>query len=711
MILSLINISLPFTNPVIIFALVLFIILLAPIILKKFKIPGIVGLILSGMIIGPNGIHLLERDSSIILFGTVGLLYIMFLAGLELDLNDVKKNKNRSLLFGFFTFTIPLALGFVVCHYLLNYDFTGSLLIASMFSTHTLVAYPIASRLGIIKNQAVAVTVGGTIITDVAVLLVLAIITASSRGNLNIYFWIQLVLSLSAFSFIVFWGFPRISRWFFKNIDGENHSQYIFVLAMLFTAGFLAELAGVEPIIGAFLAGLALNRMIPHSSSLMDKIDFAGNALFIPFFLISVGMIIDLRVLAKGTEAIIVAVVLTIVALLTKWLAAFLTQKVFGYTVIERKLIFGLSASHAAATLAVIIIGFNLGIINEAVLNGTIVLILITCLTSSFVTENAGRQQAIVESDKKVELETIPERILVPVANPESIEKLIEFALYIKDRDSEEMIYPLSIVMDNDNTNETIISNKKKIENVVRRISAQNLQKMLIINRIDVNTSSGILRAMKEMLITDVVIGLNVKLSASGLFFGSLLDSILDNSSQMIFVVRDVQPLNTVKKLFVGIPENSSAELGFERCILKILHLASQIGAELTFGGFNESLSFIKLILKNKKYSNSANYIEMNDDEDFIRLSKMVTDDDMIIFINSRPKSVSHDIRYESIINRLSEKLEKINFAVVYPEQNPVITGESITKYDILDTSPIRQNIEVLALLGNKIKKLLKLTK
>ncbi len=701
----------PFTNPVIIFALVLFIILLAPIILKKFKIPGIVGLIISGMIIGPNGIHLLERDSSIILFGTVGLLYIMFLAGLELDLNDVKKNKNRSLLFGFFTFSIPLSVGFVVCHYFLGYNFIGSLLIASMFSTHTLVAYPIASRLGIIKNQAVAVTVGGTIITDVAVLLVLAIITASSKGVLDLYFWIRLILSLSAFSFIVFWGFPKISRWFFKNIDGENHSQYIFVLAMLFTAGFLAELAGVEPIIGAFLAGLALNRMIPHSSSLMDKIDFAGNALFIPFFLISVGMLIDIRVLTKGNEAVIVAVVLTSVALLTKWLAAFLTQKVFKYSIVERNLIFGLSASHAAATLAIIIIGFNLGIINEAVLNATIVLILITCLVSSFITENAGRKQAIIESDKKKDISQIPERILVPVANPDNVEKLIEFALYIKDTNSEEMIYPLSIVMDNEKTNETIIDNKIKIERVVRRVSPQSMGKIWIINRIDINTTSGILRAMKEMLITDVILGLNVKPSASGLFFGSLLDALLENSSQMIFVVRDSHPLNTVKKLFVGIPENANVELGFERCIHKILHLSQQLGSDITFGGFKDSLHFIKIILKNKKFTGTTHFVEILEDEEFIDLSKMVTDDDMIMFINSRPKSVSHYIRYESIINRLAMKLENINFAVVYPEQNPVISGESITKYDILDTSPIRQNLEVLSMIGSKIKRLLKLSK
>src|SRR5690554_6155630 len=379
--------ELPLQNPVPIFSLILFIILLSPILLRKLNIPGIIGLIISGVIIGPHGLGILEQNSAIDLFSTIGLLYIMFIAGLELDLNDFNSNRNKSLLFGFFTFIIPLGIGFPVCYYFLGYDFNASFLTASMFATHTLVAYPIVSKLGISKNQAVAITVGGTILTDTGVLIILAVIMGNSEGNLNQEFWIRLGISLTVFSAIMFLVIPKIAKWFFRVLESEKHSHYIFVLSIVFFAAFLAEAAGVEAIIGAFVAGLALNKLIPHSSALMNRIEFIGNSLFIPFFLISVGMLVDISVILSGPAALIIAGTLTVAALLGKWLAAWFTQLIFKYSKAQRQLIFGLSGAHAAATLAVILVGYRAGIIDENILNGTIILILITCIVASFATE------------------------------------------------------------------------------------------------------------------------------------------------------------------------------------------------------------------------------------------------------------------------------------------------------------------------------------
>lgn len=384
--------ELPFSNPVLIFSLILFVILLSPAILRKLKIPGIIGFIISGLIIGPHGLHLLEKNSAVDLFSTIGLLYIMFIAGLELDMAEFKANKNKSLLFGFFTFIFPLAIGFPACHYLLGYDFNASLLIASMFATHTLVAYPIVSKLGISKDQAVAVTVGGTILTDTAVLVILAVIIGNSQGNLNQEFLIQLGISFIIFSAIMFLLIPKIAKWFFQKMGNEKYSHYIFVLSIVFFAAFLAEVSGVEPIIGAFVAGLVLNPLIPHSSALMNRIEFIGYSLFIPFFLISVGMLVDMKVILKGPMAIIVAAVLTVGAITGKWLASFFIQIIFKYSKAQRQLIFGLSSSHAAATLAVILVGYKAGILDENILNGTIILILITCIVASFSTEKAARK-------------------------------------------------------------------------------------------------------------------------------------------------------------------------------------------------------------------------------------------------------------------------------------------------------------------------------
>src|SRR5687767_2942208 len=356
--------SLPLSNPVIIFSLVLFIILFAPILFNRIKIPHIIGLIIAGVIVGPYGLNLLLRDSSIVLFGTVGLLYIMFTAGLEIDLEEFRKNRFKSLVFGLFTFIIPMLLGTFAGYYFLRFSLPSSLLLASMFASHTLLAYPITSKYGISRIRSVTLTIGGTIITDIFALLVLATVTGMTKGEIGSAFWFRLAIASFLFGCIIFFLFPVIARWFFKNFN-DNISQYIFVLAMVFLGAFLAEAAGLEAIIGAFLSGLALNRFIPHSSPLMNRIEFVGNALFIPFFLISVGMLVDFKVLFKGLGALKVAGVMITVAVATKFVAAWITQKTFRLLADERRMIFGLSNSHAAATLAVVLVGYNI-IIGES---------------------------------------------------------------------------------------------------------------------------------------------------------------------------------------------------------------------------------------------------------------------------------------------------------------------------------------------------------
>jgi Kef-type K+ transport systems, membrane components len=346
--LSSLDLSLPLTNPVIIFALVLFIILFAPILFSKIKVPHIIGLIIAGVLVGPHGLNLLRRDTSIVLFGTVGLLYIMFLAGLEIDLAEFKKNKKKILVFGLITFLLPFIFGTLASYYILGYSLLSSMLLASMFSSHTLVAYPIASKYGVIRNRAVAMAVGGTMVTDTGALLILAAITGMAKEQVSSAFWVQLGLSAVIFVCIVLFLFPIIIRWFFKEFE-DSVSQYIFVLGMVFLASFLAEAAGIEAIIGAFFSGLVLNRFVPHTSALMNRINFVGNAIFIPFFLISVGMLVDVKVLVKGWGALKVATVIIFTAVITKQLAAWITQKIFKLTPSEGKMLFGLSTSHAAA--------------------------------------------------------------------------------------------------------------------------------------------------------------------------------------------------------------------------------------------------------------------------------------------------------------------------------------------------------------------------
>jgi len=431
--------ALPFTNPVLIFSILLLIVLLAPILLKRINVPSIIGLIIAGVIIGPYGLNWIDSThGGVEMFSMIGLLYIMFIVGLELDLSEFRQHRNKSLAFGFFTFIIPLLIGYPVCHYLLGYDANASFLTASMFSTHTLVAYPIVSRLGVARNQAVAITVGGTILTDTAVLIILALVLSNSNGGLDLSFLLQLILSLVIFSVILFLVVPRIAKWFFQKSESEKYSNFIFVLLIVFSAGFLAELGGIEPIIGAFAAGLALNRLIPHSSALMNRIEFFGNALFIPIFLISVGMLVDVSVVLDGPRTVIVALTLTVVALAGKWIAAFATQQTFRYTATQRTLIFGLSSSHAAATLAIIIVGYRAGILDEYILNGTIILILLTCIVASVFTQRSAKKIALSEENAPLTPSSMgafaQEKILVPIANPSHIGYHVQLALLLKDK-------------------------------------------------------------------------------------------------------------------------------------------------------------------------------------------------------------------------------------------------------------------------------------
>jgi Kef-type K+ transport system membrane component KefB len=660
--------TLPLQEPVLIFTLVLLIIFFVPLVLKRYNIPGIIGLIIAGVIIGPNGLHVLERDASIVLFGTVGLLYIMFMAGLEIDLNDFRKSKYKSLLFGTITFLIPMTLGTMLGYYLLDFTLPSSLLLASMFASHTLLSYPIVSKLGISRIEPVVISVGGTIITDTAALLVLAVIAGSAKGEINQQFWIQLSISLAIFSFIVLYVFPRIARWFFKSVEGEGTSQYIFVLAILFASAFLAELAGIEPIIGAFLAGLAMNRLIPHSSPLMNRIEFVGNAIFIPFFLIGVGMLVDIRVLFKGTEALIVAFSMTVIATGGKWLAAFIAQKIFGYNKTERMLIFGLTNAQAAATLAAVTVGFRLGLLNENVLNGTIIMILVTCLISSYYSEIAGRVIAIRENMKLPEISETPDRILVPIANPATIENLMDLAIFMKDTKSVDPIYALSVVKDDADARERLILSERMLEKALKH-AASTENEVRIVTRTDLNIASGITRAIKDLGITEVVIGWNASISTKDRIFGSVLDILLENSNETIFVCNVKEPVNTLHKVVIVMPPNAEFEPGFGRWLRSLKNLAKQIGSGIEFYASDSSMEILKKNNESMKPSVPSSYKVFEDWEDFLVISRNIKPGDLLVVVSARKSTISHNSYLDNIPKKLAKYFIQNSFFIVYPEQ------------------------------------------
>lgn len=662
----LVDFQLPLSDPVQKFTVILLVILFAPLLFTRFRIPGVIGLILAGTIIGPHGLNILEQGETT-LFGTVGLLYIMFVAGLEIDLMDFRRNRRRSLGFGVFTFSIPLVIGTLVAYYFLEYPLRSSFLLASMFATHTLIAYPIASRLGITRNEAVIVTVGGTMITDTAALMILVMITASVSGTLNAFFWLQLVISTGLFTLLVLWVFPKIARWFFRNAEQDGVIQYIFTLMMVFLAAFLAELAGLEPIIGAFLAGLALNRLVPHTSALMSRIEFIGNALFIPFFLINVGMLVDLSVVFRGPEALVVAVTLTAAALLSKWIAAYCTQRVFGFSALQRNVIFGLSSAHAAATIAIILIAYNLELVDENVLNGTVMLILITCMVSSFVTDRAGRTLA-VEAYQPPVIDQQQERILVPVANPASMEQLIDLAVMIKQQDERIPVYSLSVVLDDEGTQKNLWQNQASFEKAQKYATAAN-QMIQPISRVDLNASSGIIRSSKEINATKIVMGWNGNLSTKDRLFGSVLDHVVTDTEQEILVVKLLHPLNTFHRIVLLTAPHAEAEQGFSTWVTTLHRLCSQTTGMLHFYGSSATAQAIRQELQEHK--SSIQFIENDLDrlKEMSSLASVITPQDLLIVISTRENTVSYNSAIEKIPSVLSDSFREVSFIVVYPKQ------------------------------------------
>jgi Kef-type K+ transport system membrane component KefB len=662
------DLTLPVKDPVLIFSLVLFIILLAPIVLQKFKIPGVVGLIIAGVLIGPHAFYILERDSSFELFGMVGLLYIMFLAGLELDLTEFKKNTFKSLVFGFFTFLIPQLIGTAVSYYLLQFNLMSSILLASMFASHTLIAYPVISRLGIARTEIITVIVGGTMVTNVIALMILSIITSMARGELGTTFWVEFVVYIIIYVLIIFLGIPKLARWFFKNFEGQGGSHYIFVLAVVFAASFFAHAANIEPIIGAFLAGLALNRLIPHTSPLMNRIDFIGNNLFIPFFLIGVGMLINLNVFFSGAEALMVATVMIVIALSTKWIAAWFTKIFFRYSKAEKDLIFGLSSAQAASTLAAVTIGFNLGLLNENVLNGTILMILATCLVSSFVTEKAGREYAIFEGLKTPDILEYYDRIMVPISNPATIETLLDLAIMVKEEKSREPIYALAVVKDDIDAKEKLIMSEKMLEKAINHASSIE-QKVRIVTRVDLNIASGIIRAIKDMGITEVIIGWNAKIKTRDKMFGSVLDVLLENSGQMTIVSKIINPLNTFKKIIVAIPPNAEFEPMIGRWIKSVKSIGKQTGADLEFHLSESSKIKINELVTATKPQTKVTYKEFEDWENFEIFARHVNESNLLVVVSARKSTISYNHYLDNIPRKLSKHFENNSFLIIYPEQ------------------------------------------
>lgn len=681
----------PITDPTWIFLLVLLIILFAPILLSKLHIPHIIGMILAGLAIGEHGFNILARDSSFELFGKVGLYYIMFLAGLEMNMEDFKETRNKALVLGLFAFIVPIGIGFLANITYLKYSLVTSVLLASMYASHTLVSYPIVTRFGISRHRSVSIAVGGTAVTDTLTLLVLAVIGGLFKGESGGLFWLWLVVKVIFLGGFIIYFFPRIGRWFFHRYN-DSVMQFIFVLAMVFLGAGLMEFVGMEGILGAFLAGLVLNRLIPHISPLMNHLEFVGNALFIPYFLIGVGMLINLRVIFGHGDALKVAAVMIAMALTGKWIACWITQKIYKMSALERNLMYGLSNAQAAATLAAVLVGYNIilpsgeRLLNDDVLNGTVLLILVTCIVSSLITERAARKVVMDDSEPPKESATETEKILVSLANPNTIEDMMSLSLVIRDTKLKDNLLALNVINDNNTTSDDLrIRSKRYLEKAAMTTTAANVS-LKQLTRYDLNIASGIIHSAKENEVTSIITGLHHKVNITDSYFGILPEKLLKGLNCEIIISKFLIPVHTIKRIVIAIPPKAEYESGFPQWMEHFCRMGNTLGCRVHFFANEKTTNRLQAWLKKRHKQMLTDFSLLEDWNDLLVLTGQVNYDHLLVIVSSRPGMLSYDNSLEKLPRQLSKYFSNNSLIVLYPNQSGEPLDSSFSRKLYTDT-------------------------
>ncbi len=663
-------ISLPLQQPVAIFLLVLIIILLAPLIFNALKIPHIVGMIIAGVIVGPYGANLLVRDASFEIFGQVGILYLMFLAAVEIDMVNLRKNARKGLLFGLLTFAFPMAVGLPCSVWIFKTGWLSGALIASMYASHTLISYPIISRFGLQNSRPAIIAVSGTIVAVLLSLVVLAqVVGIKSTGSFSWGDIARLAGLVIVYAIAVGYLFPLLTRWFFRKV-ADPVTQFIYVLAMVFIASMLAQLIGLEAILGAFYAGLVLNRFIPSRSALMNHIEFVGNAIFIPYFLIGVGMLINVEVVFNGWNVAQTAAVMVMIALGTKWLAAFTAQKIFHADPTDRRLMFGLTSGKAAATIAAVMVGFENHLIGEDLMNGAVLMILVCSAVATITTEQSAKKIRIQLTKTEISPDEPGNvrhgRQLVAVANPITAEGIMKMAILM--RQPSNRIPITALFVRNDDNPATREMGRSALRAAVHAGVSADVE-IKDIERFDINITSGIINVIKEQDATEIIIGLHRKSNIVDTFYGSLIDSLLSATNKMVVMSRCFIPINTVRSLMVIVPPKAEYETGFSQWVCRLSNLASQIGTRVNFLAAPETIPYIRGVIKAEDYQIRTHYEELRTWDDFLIFSNLIVEDDLMVVIGARRTSISWDIDLAQLPPFLGKYFKRQNLAVIYPGQ------------------------------------------
>ena len=664
----------PIADPTLIFFVVLCIILIAPIIMGKLRIPHIIGMVLAGVLIGEYGLNILQRDDSFELFGKVGMYYIMFLAGLEMDLESMRKSKNHFLIFGLLTAIVPFVITYVLSTWVLGYSRIASLLLGCIMASNTLVAYPIIGRYGLQQHPASALSVGSTMIALFLSLTVIAAIAATFSGSGGWLFWAYFTLKIVVFCAILFFSLPRMTRWFLHRYS-DAVMQFIFVMAAMFFSAALAEAVGLEGILGAFLSGLILNRYIPRLSPLMGRIEFIGNALFIPYFLIGVGMLINVRLLFHGGEIIWVVLFMVFVGTFGKALAAYLACIHFHLPLSSGHLMCGLTTAHAAGAIAMVMVGMRLEtapgqhLVDDNMLNGVVIMILFTCIISSIITERAAKHIVLHDhSDQHNEKDQDDEKILLPVKYPELAEGLLNVAIMMRNTKLNRGFVALNIVYDDQNRQENQEKGRRLLDDLVKAASAADVRLQTQV-RVAANIANGIKHAFKEYDASEIIMGLHIHKEISPKFWGEFAQSLYNGLNRQIIFVRLKQPLNTLRCIRVAVPSRAEFEYGFQRWLERLLRMAENLDCRIVFNARKDCNDLIRAYMNQLHSSVRGEFETMEHWNELPHLAAKTNDDHLMVFVTSRKGNISYKAAFEKLPKEIEQFYAQKSLMIVFPDQ------------------------------------------
>ncbi|MFC2313542.1 MAG: cation:proton antiporter [Prevotella denticola] len=664
----------PITDPTLIFFVVLLMILLSPIIMGRLRIPHIIGMVLAGVVVGQYGLDILERDASFELFGRVGLYYIMFLAGLEMDMEGLKKNRNRMAVFGLLTFLIPFAMTYAMASGLLHYTPLGSLLLAAIMASNTLIAYPIVGRYGLTRHTSSTLSVGSSMMALFLALIVMASIVNSFHGGSGIGFWLLFVVKFAAYCAGLILVIPRLTRWFLRRYS-DAVMQFIFILATVFLSAVLSDAVGLEGIFGAFMSGLILNRFVPKVSPLMNRIEFTGNALFIPYFLIGVGMLINVRLLFAGSRILWVVFCLVFFGTLGKAVAAYLAARLFRMPWLSGHMMFGLTSAHAAGAIAMVMVGRQLEtapgryLFGDEVLNGIVIMILFTCVISTVITERAAQRLRLQEKEEpQLKKDIDDEKILIPVKYPEYADNLVTMATMMRNPRSKRDLVALNVVYDDVNMRHNQAEGQQLLDHLRHLASASDVP-MTTQVRIAANIANGIKHAFKEFQASEILMGLHFHKEVSRGFWGEFTRSLYNGLSRQIIITRIMQPLNTIRRIQVAVPSRAEFEPGFYRWLERLARMAGNLECRVVFHGRQDTLQLVKEFIRNRFPSVRAEYEELEHWNELPELATRVREDHLFVIVTARKGTIS----YKSAMERLPDEVNKCfkgkTLMIIFPDQ------------------------------------------